>query len=93
MIKILHSSGLVKRIKLKFFYVSQSLYAVGAWKVNVYVLTQHCLINFDLAPLYKSFSWQANFKEMIDLQNSKFTVIEKQQEYVIAELKLLHNSK
>ena len=55
MIKILYSSGLVKRIiKLNFFYVSQSLYAVGAWKVNVYVLTQHCLNNFDLAPLYKN---------------------------------------
>ena len=82
MIKILYSSGLVKRIiKLKFFYVSQSLYAVGAWKVYVYVLTQHCLNNFDLAPLY---SWQANFKEMIDLQNSKFAMIKKQQGYVIA---------
>ena len=85
MIKILYSSGLVKRIiKLKFFYVSQSLYTVGAWKVNVYVLTQHCLNNFDLAPLYKKcFSWRANFKEMIDLQNSKFAMIEKQQGYVI----------
>ena len=69
MIKILYSSGLVKQIiKLKFFYVSQSLYAVGVWKVNVYVLTQYCLNNFDLAPLYKkSFSWQT-------IQNSKFAM-------------------
>ena len=44
------------------------------------LLTQHCLNNFYLAPLYKKcFSWQANFKEMINLQNSKFAMIEKQQ--------------
>ena len=31
MIKILYASGLVKQIiKLKFFYISQSLYVVGA---------------------------------------------------------------